>query len=86
MQATEIATLLEERERRTLFEILFEPTQPPSWDEAESCLAALKRRRIEQEIGEVQREIEANAASPTLNSLLTKKQALLKQLAAGSQL
>jgi DNA primase len=86
MQATEIATLLEERDRRAFFEILFEPTQSATWEEAESCVEALKRRRIEQEIGQVQRDIEANATSPTLHELLAKKQALLKRLAAGSQL
>jgi DNA primase len=89
MQATEIATLLEDRDRRAFFEILFEPTQPPSWEEAESCVEALKRRRIEQEIGQVQREIEASAVKPngaSLNELLAKKQALLKRLSAGSQL
>ncbi len=86
MQATDIAALLEERDRRTFFEILFEPTQTLSWDEAESCVDALKRRKIEHEISQVQRDIEANAASPTLHELLAKKQSLLKQLAAGSQL
>jgi DNA primase len=86
LAATEIAALLEERDRRTFFEILFEPTQTLSWDEAESCVDALKRRKIELEISQVQRDIEANAASPTLHELLAKKQVLLKQLAAGSQL
>ncbi len=84
MQATEIGGLLEDRDRRVFFEILFEPTQAPSWEEAESCLEALKRRKLEQELGQLQRDIEANAASPNLRELLTRKQELLKRMAAGN--
>jgi len=82
MQATEIGALLEERDRRMLFEILFEPSQDGTWEEAESCLEALQRRLIEQELAEVQRSIEANAAEPSLRELLTRKQELMKRLAA----
>jgi DNA primase len=81
MQATEIGALLEERDRRMLFEILFELAQEGTWEEAESCLEALQRRQIEQELAEVQRSIEANAAAPSLRELLTRKQELMKRLA-----
>ena len=77
-----LATLLEERERRLLFEILFDDEQPASWDEAESCLEALRRRRVEQELAEIQRQIEANPAGPELRGLLERKQALLRRLVA----
>ncbi len=80
MQATEIGALLEDRDRRMLFEILFEPAQEGTWEEAESCLEALQRRLIEQELAEVQRSIEANAAEPSLRELLTRKQELMKRL------
>ena len=86
IQATEVGALLEERDRRVLFEILFEPTQAPSWEEAESCLEALKRRRLEQELGQLQRDIEANASGPNLRELLTRKQELMKRLSAHSNL
>lgn len=82
MQATEIGALLEDRDRRMLFEILFEPAQEGTWEEAESCLEALHRRLVEQELAEVQRSIEANAAGPALRELLTRKQELMKRLAA----
>jgi DNA primase len=85
MQATEIGGLLEDRDRRVFFEILFEPTQTPSWEEAESCLEALKRRKLEQELGQIQRDIEANATSPNLRELLTRKQELLKRMATGNR-
>ena len=82
MQATEIGALLEDRDRRILFEILFEPAQEGTWEEAESCLEVLRRRLIEQELAEVQRSIEANPAGPDLRELLTRKQELMKRLAA----
>jgi DNA primase len=83
MQAMEIATLLEERDRRLFFEILFEPAQQGTWEEAESCLEALHRRQIEQELLKIQRDIEASPAGESLRDLLGRKQELLKRLAAG---
>src|ERR1700674_4452527 len=38
IEATEIAAGLEERERRMLFEILFEESSELTWEEAESCI------------------------------------------------
>ena len=77
-----LAALLEERERRLLFEILFETQAEPSWDEAESCLEALDRRRVERALSELQRQIEANPAGPEMRGLLERKQALLRKLVA----
>ena len=83
MPSTEIAALLEERDRRLFFEILFEEAHEGTWEEAESCLEALLGRRIEQELAQVQREIE-NSPSPTaMRELLTRKQELMKRRAAG---
>jgi DNA primase len=83
MQATEIGSVLEDRDRRMFFEILFEPMQEASWEEAESCLEALKKRRVEQELANVQRNIEANPSGAAMKELLTRKQELLRQLTAG---
>jgi DNA primase len=83
MQATEIGSVLEERDRRIFYEILFEPMQEGTWEEAESCLEALKRRRVEQELANVQRNIEANPSGAAMKELLTRKQQLLRQLTAG---
>ena len=82
MQATEIGSLLEERDRHLFFEILFEPAQEGSWEEAESCLAALHRRQIEQELLRIQRDIEALPAGQSIRELLSRKQELLKRLSA----
>jgi DNA primase len=82
LQASEIAALLEERDRRLFFEILFEPAQEGTWEEAESCLEALHRRQIEQELLRIQRDIEALPAGQSLRELLSRKQELLKRLSA----
>jgi DNA primase len=82
VQATEVGAVLEERDRRLLFEILFEEANEPSWEEAMSCIEALQHRQAEQELADVQRSIEANPAAPEMRGLLEKKQQLMRRLAA----
>ncbi len=82
VQATEIGAKLEDRDRRVLFEILFEDSGELTWEEAESCIEALQQRRAERELVEVQRSIEASPAGPDLRTLLERKQLLMKRLAA----
>jgi DNA primase len=82
MQATEVAAKLEERDRRMLFEILFEEASEPTWEEAVSCVEALQHRQAERELAEVQRSIEANPPVTEMRGLLEKKQDLMRRLAA----
>jgi DNA primase len=82
VQATEVGALLEERDRRLLFEILFEEANEPTWEEAMSCIEALQNRQAERELAEVQRSIEANPTAPEMRGLLEKKQELMRRLAA----
>jgi DNA primase len=82
VQAAEVAAALEERDRRLLFEILFEEANEPTWEEAMSCIEALQHRQAEQELAEVQRSIEANPPGPEMRGLLEKKQELMRRLAA----
>ena len=82
VQATEVAALLEERDRRLLFEILFEESSEPTWEEAMSCIEALHHRQAERELADVQRSIEANPPGQELRGLLEKKQDLMRRLAA----
>src|SRR6516165_7413728 len=81
-KATEVAAILEERDRRLLFEILFEQASEPTWEEALSCIETLQQRQAEQELAEVQRSIEANPTGPGLRDLLARKQELMRRLAA----
>jgi DNA primase len=82
MQATEVAAQLEERDRRILFEILFEEASEPTWEEAVSCVEALQHRQAERELADVQRSIEANPPVTEMRGLLEKKQDLMRRLAA----
>jgi DNA primase len=82
MQPSEIGALLDERDRRVFFEILFEEAHEGTWEEAESCMEALRSRQIEQELAQVQREIESNPTGTALRDLLARKQELLKRRAA----
>jgi DNA primase len=82
VEATEVAAALEERDRRLLFEILLEQASEATWEEALSCIETLQHRQAERELAEVQRSIEANPAGPGLRDLLTRKQELMRRLAA----
>jgi DNA primase len=82
MVATEVATQLEERDRRMLFEILFEESSEPTWEEAVSCVEALQHRQAERELADVQRSIERNPPMSEMRGLLEKKQDLMRRLAA----
>jgi hypothetical protein len=82
LHATEVAAALEERDRRLLFEILFEEANDPTWEEAMSCIEALQHRQAERELADVQRSIEANPPGTELRGLLEKKQELMRRLAA----
>jgi len=85
IQATEVAANLDDRDRRVLFEILFEDPSELTWEQAESCLEALQQRRAERELAEVQRSIEANPVGPDLRTLLERKQQLMKRMAVSRQ-
>jgi DNA primase len=89
--AATLAATLDEIDRRLLFDIAFEPSAPPDWDEAESCLGVHRRKRAEAELMAVQKEIEAHTSRPNtqsavagapnrLNELLVRKQELRKRL------
>jgi DNA primase len=82
--AATLATSLEDRDRRLLFEIAFETAAAPTWEEAESCLAVLRRRRAEEELAVVQKQIESQAAAAgaggEMRRLLERKQELRRRL------
>jgi DNA primase len=84
LDAASLAMKLEDRDRRLLFEIAFETGAPATWEEAESCLAVLRRRRAEEELATVQKQIETQAAvagsSGELRRLLERKQELRRRL------
>ena len=82
LSTSEVAATLDDRDRRLLFEVLFEEEEVASWEEAESCVAALQRRQVERAVAEIQRDIEAQPAGANLRGLLERKQELMRRLAA----
>ena len=75
-----LAELLSENDRRLLFEILFESAPEGTWEEAESCLSALKKRRLEQEISVLQGRLAAQPSPAERREIFTRAQEVRKLL------
>jgi len=82
VDATTLAAALEERDRRLLFEVLFDQSIEGTWEAAESCLNALRKLRLEQELADLQRQIEQKPSGDSLRELMSRKDELRRQLAA----
>ena len=76
-----LSAALEEKDRCLLFEVLFDSSAEATWEAAESCLSVLRNRRVEQELTELQKQIEAKPAGEDLRRLMTQKDKLRRQLA-----
>jgi DNA primase len=78
-----VANGLKEQDRRLVYEIVFADEAAPTWEEAESCLAALRRGKAKTELDALQQEIEAvtraSGSSDQLRTLLEKKQTLRRR-------
>ena len=72
---------LDERDRRLVFEILFEPTPEPTWEAAQSCLDVLRARKIAAELAELEKQIRSQPAKDELGNLLRRKKELQLELA-----
>jgi len=79
-----LAEALDTPDRRVLFDILFDTGGASTWEEAESCLSVMRRRRVEDELATVQRDIEARPSGTDLNRLLARKQELRRLLSGQS--
>ena len=84
---SEVGAMLEDRDRRLLFEILFEDAIPPTRREAESCLSVLRVRQLMNRHEAVERELQSEAAKnkgapPKILQLQSSKQELLDQAQA----
>ena len=78
---TTLATSLDDKDRRLFFEILFESNAEPTWEEAESCLAVLRGRSLQQELTELQKQIETKGPGKDLTHLLARRLELQRLLA-----
>jgi DNA primase len=81
VDATAIGASLSDRDRHLLFEMVFEESSPPKWEEAESCLGVLWDRRVEAELSQLQKQIEAKPGGEDLANLLKRRIELQRQLA-----
>ena len=76
-----LANALEDRDRRLLFEALFESAPEPTWEAAESCLDFLRSRKMAEELAELERKIQSQPPKDELVRLLRRKEELRRQLA-----
>jgi DNA primase len=81
VDAAAIAAELGDRDRQLLLQILFEDSSEPGWEEAESCLGVLRNRRVEEEIFQLQKQIEAKPPTAELSRLLKRRMELQRNLA-----
>jgi DNA primase len=81
LDAASIAASLDDRDRQLLLEIVFEAASEPVWAEAESCLSVLRDRRVEEELFQLQKQIEAKPAPDVLPHLLKRRLELQRDLA-----
>jgi DNA primase len=75
-----LAETLEEKDSRTLFGILFEQGAEATQAEVDSCMSALQRRKIEDELGAIQKQLEAPLKPAELREWLGRKQRLQRDL------
>jgi DNA primase len=79
---SEIGKLLEDKDRRVMFEVLFEAFPEPTWPEAESCLLFLKQRPVSAELADLQQRIEANPPAEDLRRLMQRRMELQRILSS----
>ena len=68
--SSELADALEGKDREIFCDILYEATSEPTWEEAESCLAALRNGRDKRLLAELQQKIATKASPAELNRVL----------------
>jgi DNA primase len=78
---TALAAALDDRERRLLFEILFDSAPESTWEAAESCLEFLRSRKLSSELAELERKIQSKPSSEDLIEFLRQKEKLRRELA-----
>ncbi|HUJ31563.1 MAG TPA: DNA primase [Candidatus Acidoferrum sp.] len=80
-----LASALDDRDRRLLFEILFDSAPEGTWEAAESCLDFLRGRQITGQLAELERKIQSQPPKEELLRLLGEKEELRRRLARKQQ-
>jgi DNA primase len=78
----EIGKQLEDKDRRVMFEVLFEEFPEATWIEAESCLLFLRNRPVSAELADLQQRIAANPPAEDLLRMVQRRMELLRLLSS----
>ena len=78
--AAVVSAGLDERDRRLLYDVLFEAAPEATWEAAESCLDVLRERKIGSQLAELEKKIRSNPAMDELAGLLRRKKELQLEL------
>ena len=84
--ASALSSRLDDKDRRLIFEILFEALPEGSWDDAESCLNFLRNLPVTEELATLQRQIEAGPPADEMKRLIVRRMELLRQLSSQREL
>jgi DNA primase len=80
--ASALSSRLDDKDRRLIFEILFESLPEGTWDDAESCLSFLRNLPVTEELATLQRQIEAAPAPEEMKRLIVRRMELLRLLSS----
>ena len=80
--ASALSSHLDDKDRRLIFEILFESLPEGTWEEAESCLNFLRNLPVTEELASLQRQIEAAPAPEEMKRLIVRRMELLRLLSS----
>jgi DNA primase len=84
--ASVLSSRLDDKDRRLIFEILFEALPEGTWDDAESCLNFLRNLPVTEELATLQRQIEAAPPPDEMKRLIVRRMELLRQLSSQREL
>jgi DNA primase len=84
--ASALSSRLDDKDRRLIFEILFEALPEGTWDDAESCLNFLRNLPVTEELATLQRQIEAAPPADEMKRLVVRRMELLRQLSTQREL
>src|ERR1700691_3307321 len=84
--ASALSSRLDDKDRRLIFEILFEALPEGTWDDAEGCRIFLRTLPVTEELATLQRQIEAAPPADEMRRLVVRRMELLRQLSSQREL
>jgi DNA primase len=84
--ASTISSGLDDKDRRLVFEILFEALPEGAWEDAESCLNFLRNMPVTEELAALQRQIETGPPPDEMRRLLVRRMELQRLLSSQREL